>query len=46
MKLFLEGFLLLSDLLKTAFEKSSKESSLEILKNNQIISAYRIAVFA
>ena len=43
---FLKGFLVLRDLLKTAFEKSSKENSLKISKNNQIISAYRIDVFA
>ena len=37
---------MLSDLLKPAFEKSSKENSEQILKNYQIISAYHIEVFA
>ena len=44
--LFLKGFLVLSDLLKSAFEKSSTENSKQISKNNQIISAYPIKVFA
>ena len=35
-----------SDLWKPAFEKSSKENSLKISKNIQLISAYRIEVFA
>ena len=42
----LKGFLVLSNLLKPAFEKKSKEKCLQILKNNQIISAYCIEVFA
>ena len=44
--LLLKGFLVLSEHLKTAFEKSSNENSKRILKNNQIISAYCIEVFA
>ena len=36
---------MLSDLLKHAFAKSSKENSLKISKNNQIISPYHIEVF-
>ena len=43
--LLLKGFLVLSDPLKPAFEKSSKENSKQISKKNQIISAYRIEVF-
>ena len=38
-RLFLKGFFILSDFLKPAIEKSSKENSSQILKNNQIISA-------
>ena len=37
---------MLSDLLKPAFEKSSKENPQQISKNNQIINAYLIDVFA
>ena len=37
---------MLSDFLKPAFEKISKENSQQILKNNQIISTYRIELFA
>ena len=37
---------MLIDLLKCAFEKSSKENSKQISKNNQIISAYHTEVFA
>ena len=43
--LFLKGFLVLSDLLKPAFEKSSKKKFWTNLAK-QIISAYCIKVFA
>ena len=42
----LEVFLKLSDLLKPAFEKSSKKNVNKFGKNNQIISAHRFEVFA
>ena len=35
--LFLKGSFVLSDLLNPAFEKSGKENSYQISKNNQII---------
>ena len=44
--LFLKGFLELSDLLKPVFEKCRKENYQQILKNNQIISAYHTEVSA
>ena len=45
--LFFKGFIVLSDLLKAAFVKSSKDNnSWQILKNNQIINTYHTDVLA
>ena len=44
--LLLKSFLVLSNPLNPAFEKSGTENSERISKNNQIISTYRNEVFA